>query len=241
MESTHENRRRTGDWQRTPHIASALALAMLLLAAVVPAAAADDTGEGEPVPILYEIFLVETGEPIIGTTAAAVTGAARGELDELIDLPQATAAGASLAERLAAAEEAGALRILAAPRTLTQVGQLVRAQTGSQIPVQTMMNDSVTVQYVSATLGLDLRSRLSDDGLLTLSMSYKKRVPRFDLVQGKGGAPNAAIEIIEQDAVLVVRDGGTAVLAGVRTAFRDGAMERVPELVLLVTPKLVDL
>lgn len=209
-------------------------LSLLLLGLAAGFAAAAD-----PPLVLYEIYLVEADEPVVATTGDSVVQAARGQLDGLVDLP-GIPAGASLGEILGAAEKAGVLRILQAPRQLTRIGERVTAETGLQVPVWTIDSEQVTAQYVSANLSIVVNGRLEADGSLTLEVSYFSRSPRLDRL-AKEGAVNPPIVMTEQWAELVIANGGTAVLGGIRTALNGETYRPAAELVLLVRAQRVEL
>src|SRR5262249_11900873 len=57
---------------------------------------------------------------------------------------------------LQAAENEGLVHVLSAPKVATLNNQQAQIQSGVQIPVQTIANNTVTVQYVNATLRLEV-------------------------------------------------------------------------------------
>ena len=54
-------------------------------------------------------------------------------------------------------------------------------QSGFQIPIQTIANNTVTVQYVNATLRLDVTPQVTAEGTMLMDINIQKREPQFAL------------------------------------------------------------
>ena len=76
---------------------------------------------------------------------------------------------------LSAAETDGLLRIVSTPRVTTQNLQQASIRSGLQIPVQTVANNTVTVQYVDATLRLQVTPQITAEGTVNLEIDIKKQ------------------------------------------------------------------
>jgi len=129
---------------------------------------------------------------------------------------------------LAAAENDGLVRIVSTPRVTTQNLQQARIRSGLQIPVQTVANNTVTVQYVDATLNLQVTPQITAEGTVLLDLDIKKQEAALGLsVQGGNNVP-----IFTRDArtSLLVRDGGTTVIAGIYQINDQEQKSRVPGL-----------
>lgn len=129
---------------------------------------------------------------------------------------------------LQAAENEGLINILSAPKVTTLNNQRASIQSGVQIPIQTIANNTVTVQFVNATLRLDVIPQVTAEGTVMMAIDISKREPLTGfLVAGSTGAP-----IATKDArtVMVVRDGGTAVIGGIYKVTTDQGENRVPGL-----------
>jgi len=114
---------------------------------------------------------------------------------------------------LRAAEVDGLVKIVSSPRVTTQNNEPASVQSGLQIPVQTIANNTVTVQYVDATLKLEVTPQITAEGTVLLDIKIRKREPAVGVnVQGGQNSP-----IFTRDAQtkLLVRDGGTTVIAGI--------------------------
>jgi type IV pilus assembly protein PilQ len=160
---------------------------------------------------------------------------------------------------LSAAESEGLTRIVSTPRVTTQNLTQASIRSGLQIPVQTVANNTVTVQYVDATLRLQVTPQITAEGTVNLEIDIKKQEPILGLaVQGGNNVP-----IFTRDATtqLLVRDGGTTVIAGIYqindqenenrvpglhkipifgNLFKNkGTLKRHDELLIFITPRIV--
>jgi type IV pilus assembly protein PilQ len=134
----------------------------------------------------------------------------------------------SLDITLQAAEDEGLVNILSAPRVTTLNNQQASIQSGLQIPIQTVANNTVSVQFVNATLRLDVTPHVTAEGTVLLDISIQKREPllAFAVV----GATNAPISTKDAKTRVMVRDGGTTVIGGIYKVTEDRGEDRVPGL-----------
>lgn len=129
---------------------------------------------------------------------------------------------------LQAAESEGLINILSAPKVATLNNQQASIQSGLQIPIQTVANNTVTVQYVSATLQLQVTPQVTAEGTVLMEINISKREPQLAFLIP--GATNAPIATKEAQTRLLVRDGGTAVIGGIYKVSTDQGEDRVPGL-----------
>jgi type IV pilus assembly protein PilQ len=129
---------------------------------------------------------------------------------------------------LQAAENEGLVHILSAPKVATLNNQQASIQSGVQIPIQTVANNTVTVQYVNATLRLDVTPQVTAEGTVMMQISITKREPQLAFLVP--GATNAPISTKEASTRLLVRDGATAVIGGIYKVSNDQGEDRVPGL-----------
>lgn len=129
---------------------------------------------------------------------------------------------------LSASEADGLVRIVSTPRVTTQNLQRASIRSGLQIPVQTVANNTVTVQYVDATLRLEVTPQITAEGTVNLEINIKKQEPVI-AAQVTGGQ-NAPIFTRDAETQLLVRDGGTTVIAGIYQINDQENENRVPGL-----------
>jgi type IV pilus assembly protein PilQ len=106
--------------------------------------------------------------------------------------------------------------------------QSASIQSGVQIPIQTVSNNTVSVQFVNATLRLDVTPQVTAEGTVVLDIDLSKREPQTAFLVP--GATNAPISTKDAKTKLIVRDGGTAVIGGIYKVNSDNGETRVPGL-----------
>ncbi len=129
---------------------------------------------------------------------------------------------------LAAAEAEGTVKIVSTPRVTTQNLQRAQIRSGLQIPVQTVANNTVTVQYVDATLRLEVTPQITAEGTVLLDINIRKQEAAVGAAVE--GGTNVPIFTRDAETSLLVRDGGTTVIAGIYQINDQEAENRVPGL-----------
>lgn len=129
---------------------------------------------------------------------------------------------------LQAAESDGLINILSAPKVATLNNQRASIQSGVQIPIQTIANNTVTVQFVNATLRLDVVPQITAEGTILMQIDISKREPQLGFLVP--GAANAPISTKDASTRVIVRDGGTAVIGGIYKISNNDGNARVPGL-----------
>jgi type IV pilus assembly protein PilQ len=132
----------------------------------------------------------------------------------------------SLDFALHAAEAQGYVRVVSAPRVTTQDNQAAEIQSGFQIPYQTRINFTTTVQYLDATLRLTVTPQITEAGTVIMDIQVQKNEPAIGLtIEGAAGTP---LTTRQARTRLMVRDGGTAVIAGIFQTKDNDAQTRLP-------------
>ncbi len=116
---------------------------------------------------------------------------------------------------LSASELDGLLKIVSTPRVTTQNLQKATIRSGYQLPVQTIANNTVTVQYVDATLKLEVTPQITAEGTVNLMINLKKQDPDFSGAITGSVSNNVPIFTRDVETQLLVRDGGTTVIGGI--------------------------
>jgi type IV pilus assembly protein PilQ len=167
----------------------------------------------------------------------------------------------SIDAMLQAAETEGLINILSAPKVATLNNETASIQSGLQIPIQTIANNTVTVQFVNATLELEVTPQVTAEGTILMDIEIAKREPQ--LAFAVQGAANAPISTKEARTRVIVRDGGTTVIGGIYEVSTDQGEDRVPglsnvpilghlfrnkrrtdendELLIFITPRVINL
>ena len=114
---------------------------------------------------------------------------------------------------LTAAENQGLLKIISSPKVTALTNTPALVQSGTQIPVQTTVNNTTTVIYVDATLKLDVTPQITAEGTILLTVNVVKREPAVALNLALG--QNVPLTIREYRGQVLVKDGGTTVIGGI--------------------------
>jgi len=130
--------------------------------------------------------------------------------------------------RLQAAEGEGLVNVLSAPKIATLNNNPASIQSGVQLPIQTTANNTTSVQFVNATLKLDVTPHVTAEGTVMLDINVQKREPLFAFQAA--GAPSAPISTKDARTRVIVRDGGTTVIGGIYKVSTDQGQDRVPGL-----------
>src|SRR5208337_4352190 len=110
---------------------------------------------------------------------------------------------------ISAAEIRSQAKTISRPSIITQNNVEGMVQQGTQIPVQTTINNTISVQYVNATLQLTVTPQVTDDGHVFLKIMVQNASPGT-IITG------AAVSINIQQATtsVLVPDGYRSVRRG---------------------------
>jgi len=129
---------------------------------------------------------------------------------------------------LSAAEANGLAKIVSSPKVIAQNNQRSSIQSGIMIPIQTVANNTVTVQYINATLQLNVTPQITAEGTVLLDVNIQKREPLEGINLQSG--QNAPISTRDAQTTVMVRDGGTTVIGGIYTLNDQNNENAVPGL-----------
>jgi type IV pilus assembly protein PilQ len=127
---------------------------------------------------------------------------------------------------LNAAEAEGLTKVISAPRVMTQDNVGASIQSGFQIPLQTRINFTTLISYVDATLSLTVTPQITESGTVIMDISVQKVEPAVGLaIEGAAGTP---LSTRTAHTKLMVRDGGTSVIAGIYQTKENDSRTRLP-------------
>jgi type IV pilus assembly protein PilQ len=129
---------------------------------------------------------------------------------------------------LSAAESHGLLKIISTPKVQAQTNQNATIQSGLQIPVQTVVNNTTTVLYIDATLRLDVTPQITSEGTVIMDIKVQKREPAPGINIASGN--NIPLSTRDAKTKLMVRDGGTAVIGGIFKLNSNDSQSMIPGL-----------
>ncbi len=136
-----------------------------------------------------------------------------------------TSANFALDEIITAAEERGVGKLLSKPKVITQNNEKATVKQGTKIPVQTIVNNTVSVQFVDAVLELDVTPQITADGTIYMDVTVENdqidgAIPRVQ------GIP--AIDTQAAETKVTVNDGATVVIGGIIVTQQTTDIQQVP-------------
>jgi type IV pilus assembly protein PilQ len=126
---------------------------------------------------------------------------------------------------LMALESSGNGRILSSPKVATQNNTRAEIVQGTQIPVQTIANNTITTVFVQASLRLSVTPQITAEGTVIMEVEVENNRPNLAIAQFTG---TPGIDTERAQTTLLVEDGGTAVIGGIFTAEDDYSQSRTP-------------
>ena len=126
---------------------------------------------------------------------------------------------------LDAAEARGVGKLLSKPKVITQNNEKATVKQGTKIPVQTVINNTVSVQFVDAVLELDVTPQITAEGTIYMDVTVEndqidQGIPRVE------GIP--AIDTQSTETKVTVTDGSTVVIGGIIVTQQNTTIEQVP-------------
>jgi type IV pilus assembly protein PilQ len=176
-------------------------------------------------------------DPTVGTstglafpnTAAAVgaTGTLNPAAPSALGLALGSVNGAlNLDVALRALESSGKVRIVSSPRVSTQNNVEAEIKQGSQIPVQTVANNTVTVTFQDAALTLRVTPQITASNTVIMRIFVEKAEP--DYSQTSAAQPIPAIDTQRASTTVLIPDGDTTVIGGIYNSLESMTNERTP-------------
>ena len=124
---------------------------------------------------------------------------------------------------ISAAEIRSQAKTISRPSIITQTNTEGMVQQGTQIPVQTDINNTIAVQYVNATLQLTVTPQVTDDGHIFLKINVQNASPGTIVTNSA-----TSINIQQATTQVLVPNGGTVVFGGVTVTQRQNSVTQIP-------------
>ncbi|MFY9528838.1 MAG: type IV pilus secretin PilQ [Candidatus Acidiferrales bacterium] len=126
---------------------------------------------------------------------------------------------------ITAAEEKGVGKLLSKPKVITQNNQRADVKQGTKIPIQTIVNNTVSVQFIDVVLELLVTPQITADGNVFMEVrvindQIDPAIPRVN------GIP--AIDTQAAETRVLIGDGGTVVIGGIIISNQRTDVQQVP-------------
>jgi type IV pilus assembly protein PilQ len=158
---------------------------------------------------------------------SAATGAVNPANQSAIGLALGSINGAlNIDVNLRAMEAEGKGRILSTPRVATQNNVEAEITQGSQIPIQTVSNNTVTVTFKDAALTLRVTPQITASNTVIMRIFVEKAAPNY--TQTSAAQPVPSIDTQRAVTSVLMGDGETTVIGGIYTREESDAQVRTP-------------
>jgi type IV pilus assembly protein PilQ len=126
---------------------------------------------------------------------------------------------------ITAAESKGVGKLLSKPRVVTQNNEKATIKQGQKIPIQTTINNTISVQFIDAVLKLEVTPQITAEGtvfmdVLVENTQIDQGIPRIQ------GVP--ALDTQSEETKILVADGGTVVVGGIIVSSQNVSTNEVP-------------
>jgi type IV pilus assembly protein PilQ len=113
---------------------------------------------------------------------------------------------------ITAAEAKGVGKLLSKPKVITQNNEKAVIKQGTKIPIQTTINNTISVQFIDAVLKLEVTPQITAEGTVFMDVLVENTqidtgIPRVQ------GVP--ALDTQSAETKVTVADGGTVVIGGI--------------------------
>lgn len=126
---------------------------------------------------------------------------------------------------LSAAENRQIAKVLSRPRVITQNNIQALVLQGTRIPVQTVVNNTITTQFIDVALKLEVTPQITAEGTVFLDINIENTVIDTGIAR-INGIP--ALRTQQETTQVLVRDGGTVVIGGVMITESSTSVDQVP-------------
>ncbi len=126
---------------------------------------------------------------------------------------------------ITAAEAKGVGKLLSKPRIVTQNNQKATIKQGTKIPIQTTINNTVSVQYIDAVLKLEVTPQITAEGTVFMDVLVENTQVDNGIARIQG---IPALDTQSTETKVLVPDGGTVVIGGVIVTQQNVNVTQVP-------------
>jgi type IV pilus assembly protein PilQ len=126
---------------------------------------------------------------------------------------------------ITAAEAKGVGKLLSKPRIVTQNNEKAVIKQGVKLPIQTTINNTISVQFIDAVLQLEVTPQITIEGTIFMDVLVENTqidqgIPRVQ------GIP--ALDTQSAQTKVLVPDGGTVVIGGIIVNTQNTNIQEVP-------------
>src|SRR5487761_1097291 len=126
---------------------------------------------------------------------------------------------------ISAAEAKGVGKLLSKPKVITQNNEQATIKQGTKIPIQTVINNTISVQFVDAVLELQVTPQITAAGTIFMNIHVENTQidPAIPRIQGI-----PALDTQSADTRVLVNDGTTVMIGGIIVSNQQTTIDEVP-------------
>ncbi|HMD42558.1 MAG TPA: type IV pilus secretin PilQ [Candidatus Acidoferrum sp.] len=173
--------------------------------------------------------------PLVATPSSGSGGGSSPGIPFNVNLPASVpTSGFSFLQRspnfavdlfISAAESKGVGKLLSKPKVITQNNEKATVKQGTKIPIQTTINNTISVQYIDAVLKLEVTPQITAEGTVFMDVLVENTqidngIPRVQ------GIP--ALDTQAAETKVLVADGGTVVIGGIIISQQETDITQTP-------------
>jgi len=126
---------------------------------------------------------------------------------------------------ITAAETKGVGKLLSKPKVITQNNEKATVKQGTKIPVQTTINNTISVQFIDAVLKLEVTPQITAEGTVFMEVLVENTQIDNGIVRVQG---IPALDTQAVEAHVLINDGGTVVIGGIIISSQNTTVSEVP-------------
>jgi type IV pilus assembly protein PilQ len=113
---------------------------------------------------------------------------------------------------ISAAEAKGVGKLLSKPKIVTQNNEKATIKQGTKLPIQTTINNTISVQFIDAVLKLEVTPQITAEGTVFMDVLVENTQIDNGIARVQG---IPALDTQSAETKVLVADGGTVVIGGI--------------------------
>lgn len=160
-----------------------------------------------------------------GFIGPVANGALAGTGASILSLTTGVIGTSLLSTAITASEQKGIAKTISNPRITVQNNTPADITSGTQIAVQTEVNNTITTTFITAALRLNVIPQIADEGNVLMRIVVENNSVDRSL-RTTGGTPSISTQRAE--TLVLVPDGGTTILGGINIDTESSVSTRTP-------------
>jgi type IV pilus assembly protein PilQ len=126
---------------------------------------------------------------------------------------------------ISAAESKGVGKLLSKPKIVTQNNEKAVIKQGTKLPIQTTINNTISVQFIDAVLKLEVTPQITGEGTVFMDVLVENTQIDNGIARVQG---IPALDTQSAETKVLVSDGGTVVIGGIIVSQQQVTINETP-------------